>query len=179
MATIVSSATSYADSDDLVDAHDVNKICHYASDAGVTLTPGDLPTNNIVSKALLRASGEVEMACYRGERYTPTDLAALTGASQAALKGLVCDLAFYHLAKRRIPEPEKVSGYKEAREMLDALNKGELVFGIQEAAEAGQISTVDVSKRSDGISNRPTEVFSRFFGSRSDNWTSNPLTGTN
>jgi phage gp36-like protein len=179
VSTVVSSSTSYADADDLVLAHDVNKICHYASDAGVSLTPGDLPTNSVVSAALLRASGEVEMACYRGEKYTPTDLESLTGASQAALKGLVCDLAFYHLAKRRIPEPEKVSGYKEARETLASLIKGDLVFGIQESARAGQMSTIDISARSDGISNRPTEVFSRFFGNRSDNWTRNPLTGSN
>ena len=129
MATVVTTATSYASSTDLGRLYDVNKICQYATDSGVPPTPADLSTNAIVTAVLLRASGEVEMACLRGEKYTPTTLSALTVAAQAALKGLVCDLAFYHLAKRRVPNPKEVTAYEDAMEILKALNDG--TFKIQ------------------------------------------------
>lgn len=178
MSTPVSSSTSYASVTDLVNAHDVHKICDYATDTGVSLAPGALATDAKVAAALLRASGEVEMACFKGGRYTPTDLSSLTGASAAALKGIVVDLAFYHLCKRRIPNPKEASpGYIEAMEMLSALSKGELIFGIQEAADAGVMGTVDTSTDENSIYNRPTEQASRFFGRRGDNFGSNPLTG--
>lgn len=130
-----------------------------------------------MAAALLRASGEVELSCFRGGRYTPTDLADLTGASEAALKGLVCDLAFYHLANRRIPNASEMAGYKEAQELLKALRDGEIIFGLQESADAGVMGSVDVSQSASGYLVRPTDIARRRFGQRLDNHSSNPITG--
>lgn len=177
MATPISSATSYATATQLMNAHDANKIGDYATDGGVRLNPGDILTNTVVAAALLRASGQVEMACTRGGRYSPTDLADLTGASEAALVGIVCDLAFYHLAKRRIPKPENVPGYKEAMEVLQALSQGELIFGLQEAMDAGNMSRIDTSTDSSGALTRPTDVLRRRFGRRMQDFTNDPLRG--
>jgi len=175
--TPISSATSYATAADLINFHDVEKIGDLATDNRVRLTPLQILTDTKVAATLLRASGEVEMSCYRGGRYTPTALAALTGASAAALKGLVCDLAYYHLAKRRVPNPENSPGYKDAREMLVALTNGDLVFGLQQVADAGVMNMVDTSTNRNGIYNRPTDIARRFFGRRMDDSTTNPLTG--
>ena len=177
MATPISSSTSYASATQLANAHDINKIADYMTDSGVRGTPGDVLTDTRVAAALLRASGEVEMSCFRGGRYTPTDLADLTGASEAALVGLVCDLAFYHLAKRRIPKPENVPGYKEAMEKLQALSQGELIFGLQEAADAGVMSTIDLSTDSQGRINQPTGIARRFFGKRMADFSGDPYRG--
>jgi phage gp36-like protein len=177
--TAVSTPTSYASAADLVAAHDWRKLADWASDTGVALAgSAAVQTDAVVAAALLRASGIVEMHCYRGGKYTPTMLSALTGASAAALKGLVCDLACYLLARRRVPNAESVPGYKEAVETLKLLSDGELVFGLQEAADAGVMGKVDISTDEDGILNRPTEVFKRFFGSRASQSTSNPVTGS-
>lgn len=178
LPTPISSSTSYASASDLLNSYDATKIGQYATDTGVTLTPGAILTDTKVAAALLRASGEVEMSCYRGGRYTPTQLAALTGASAAALKGLVCDLAYYRLAKRRIPNAEETTGYKEAQEVLKALRDGELVFGLQETAEAGAMDTVDISTNQRGQLNRPTDILRRYFGRRFDDDTGFPLTGS-
>jgi len=178
MPTPISSSTAYASAADLLNAHDAGKVGDYATDSGARLSEGQiLAPDAKVTAALLRASGEVEMACYRGERYTPTMLAALTGASAAALKGLVCDLAFYHLAKRRMPNPESVPGYKEAMEKLEALRDGELIFGLQEVADAAKMEAFDTSKDANEIYNRPSDMARRFFGRRMDDHSSNPLTG--
>lgn len=175
--TPLTSSVAYASAADLLNAHDAEKIGDYARDDGTRLTPGAILTSTVVAAALLRSSGEVESACVAGERYTPSDLAALTGASQAHLKGIVCDLAFYHLAKRRKPDAKTVPGYMEAQEALKSLRLGETIFGFQETADAGTMSPVDLSQDSTGLLTRPTDIMRRRFGPRLDRLTSNPITG--
>src|SRR5262245_52150821 len=116
----------------------------------------------------MRASGEVEMSCVAGGRYTVADLAALTGASLRALKGLVADRAHYHLTKRRYPDRkiEDIPGAVDSKETLDRLRLGEIIFGLQEVADAGQMDAIDVSTGSDGVDRRLTTKFSRLFGRR-------------
>lgn len=171
MATPISSATSYASAADLINCHDEAAIGDWAALLNAPrLTAAQILTNEVVSDALLAASGRVEAACFRGGRYTPTNLGELTGASLKFLKRLVCHLAFYELAVRRIPDPKKVAGYEDAVLLLDALNKGEMIFGLQEAADAGTISAkVDLQYDSAGQANRVTEIAGRLFGQRMDN----------
>src|SRR5262245_50972481 len=170
MSTVVTSSSAYATAQDLINAHDAGQIGNWATDTKVALTPTQILSDPIVAAALLRASGEVEQACFVGERYTPTDLAALTGASAAALKGMVCDLAFYHIGKRRVPEPEKIAGYKEAKQMLQDLRDGKLIFGFQDAADAARVSSIDMRSASTGNERRPTGGASRLFGQRMDDF---------
>jgi phage gp36-like protein len=176
---VLTSATAYATATDLINAHDAGKIGDYAKD-GAQLTPNQILTDTKVAAALLRASGEVEAYCVKGGRYTPTDLAALTGAGQAFLKGLVCDLALYHLAKRRgVPDAAKaVPGYAEAMKMLESLGLGEAIFGFQQVADAGNMDTMDLSQNSAGRLQRITDLAKRRFVRADDVLTSNPITGS-
>lgn len=166
--TPVSSEMAYADARDLLDFYDAGQIGNLGSDSRDTMTVSEILVSPIIESCLLRASGEVELACVAGGRYSPLDLQSLYGASQGALKGLVCDLAFYHLTKRRRPEPEKLAAYKEAQELLKALRDGDKIFGFQEAITAGQMGTIDLSKDSQNRPVRPTELAPRLFGIRQD-----------
>lgn len=168
--TVQTSATSYATATNLINSHNANDIGDWCSKTGIRVTPVDILTDTVVAAALLRASGEVEAYCQKGKRYKPVDLNALTGASQALLVGLVCDLAMYHLGKRFVPDPEKIAGAKEAKETLKAIGEGELIFGFVETANAGNMSTVDIQYDSSDRIQRPTEMASRLFGRRMDTW---------
>lgn len=115
--------------------------------------------------ALVSASGEVEEYAMVGGRYLPVDLAALTGNAAGRLEGLVADLAYWRLAKRRWPrlKPNEVSGVEEALLALKRLSDGETIFGTVEAVEAGlpEVTTLDP-----GDDRRTVRAASRFFGDR-------------
>lgn len=135
---MASSATSYASGSDLVKYHDARRIGDLISDTDTRIASASVPANAVVTAALLRASGEVEMAAQVGGKYTPTDLAGLTGAAAEALIGLVCDLAVWHIEKRRARgiTPADVPGAAEAYEVLAALREGNLVFPTANAIDA-------------------------------------------
>lgn len=109
------------------------------------------------------------MACTLGERYTPTDLQTLTGASKSALQRLVCDLAIGFLYSRRPnvfgPPPKQ---FEMAIKTLDQLNAGRLVFGLVENQAAGKLS--DRIERAAGVESRGmiTTEMERFFGRRNN-----------
>lgn len=177
--TVLTSATSYASASDLIKAHSADQIGQWCQDSKLTLTAGMIMADATVAAALLRASGMVEAYALRGGRYTPQDLAALTGAGQAMLIGLVVDLAYYLLARRRLKakDAEDVAGYDVIKDTLTALGEGSAIFGFQEIVDAGVMSTVDTAKDSRNLKNRPTDIASRYFGRRMDDFTGNPLTG--
>lgn len=115
--------------------------------------------------ALAGASGELEEYALAGGRYTPADLAALTGNQLARLEGLVADLAFWRLAKRRWPDcrPEDVSGAAEALAALERLGRGQTIFGTVESAAAGLTATADTDRTGTGTTVLESR---RFFGNR-------------
>lgn len=167
-ATPETSASGYATYTDLIAYHDSRKIADLVLDTGARET--DLSSNTKITRALKRASGEVESACFRGRSYTPADLAALIangGAGAELLIGLVCDLAFWHLCKRRhklAVKAEEIAGAKEALEMLDAIQAGERIFSFTESAEAGipatEIETVAQKYDRAGVAS----IASRYLG---------------
>jgi hypothetical protein len=101
-----------------------------------------------VVQALLAASGLVEAACTHGQKYQPTDLATLTGASAAHLQRMTAGLAFGSLMERRQPaaaDRAKVAAVGEADKLLERLRLGEHVFGMVENQNAAE--------RMDGLRN--------------------------
>lgn len=122
------------------------------------------------TQAILKAaSGYVEMACLNGGRYTPDDLAALTGNQAQALKKLVANLALWDFYTRRpdttMPEPPQAV---EANRILDAVAAGEKIFGTQQAMDAGRLeltveTPIDVENR-----NLVTFQAERMFGRRAN-----------
>ena len=143
-----STTTAYASPSDLVVYHDWRQVSDWAHDddtrdANQSACIAD-PTGNI-SRALLWSSGQVESACSAGVGYQPADLAALAGAGREFLKGLVCDLALNRLARRRF-RLQSADAYPaaEAFASLDRLRKGEWIFGLIEAEQAGVGGDVDL-----------------------------------
>jgi hypothetical protein len=146
---------------------------------GIPIPPVSLPTNPNVIAALLDASGEVESAIAKGERYQADDIQAiLTANPQTAATGklfrMVSDLAWVFLFERRpnkdIPEPPSL---KRTLAMLDELAQGKRIFYFQETADAGlgpvefEASPADVMQRNGAVQQaRP------FYGQTSDDvWT--------
>lgn len=114
---------------------------------------------------LLAASGELEGACRVANRYSPADLAALTGSGLRRMEKVVADLAFWGCSQFRQPgsaDPKDVPGALQAIEELDRLRDGERIFGFVESAAAGLPSTSepDPSQRPNDV----TALAGRLFG---------------
>lgn len=144
--TPLTAATPYAAAADLFLFHDWTAVGELLVDRGAptpqraTLLSTATTLGGQLQRLLLAASGQLESACLVGKRYTPADLAALTGAGLERVKKVVCDLAFWALRQRRQPgsaDPRQVPGAAEALDTLTALRRGEQVFAFEEAAEAG------------------------------------------
>jgi hypothetical protein len=116
---------------------------------------------------LLDASGMVEMAALKGNRYAVADLQALTGASATKLQAMVAQLAFLTgtLAKNPLTDVDTLAAVRPAMALLDQLADGERIFGLQEVADAGVAETVEVWTSPPPY--RVSQQACRFFGFRS------------
>src|SRR6516164_9420278 len=139
-----SSSTPYATAADLLVRQDVGLVGQLAADGYVAtsaqiLDPTSVPGQNVYT-ALLSASGEVEYSATRGQRYQPSDLASLTGASQSFFKQIICDIAMMYLYDRRDgqnPPDNVIEKYKRAQDFMQKLVDGATVFGDLENQAAG------------------------------------------
>ncbi|OWK45782.1 hypothetical protein [Fimbriiglobus ruber] len=172
--TIVTSPTAYCDAAGLLLRVDYRVVADACRDEDTAPRPSKAallqpttPAGAVVAAALLTASGDVEAACVRGGRYAPTDLAALTGATQAHLQAIVAGLAVWRLLGRRQPaaaDGKNLPLVQWARDQLEALRVGEEIFGVQAvvAAGAGMSATPFVVPGP----RRTVNQASRYFGDR-------------
>jgi hypothetical protein len=130
------------------------------------LTPGT-PQYQVIYTLLQEASGEVEAACLKGERYSAADLGILTGNSQQLLAGLVADLCLGKVLDRRPDLTEEVPyRVRRAGDVLEALSGGERIFALQEVADAG-LAAHAIDTPQTAINRKlPSTVLSRYFGRR-------------
>ncbi|MCD0459106.1 phage protein Gp36 family protein [Roseiconus lacunae] len=156
---------AYATSEDLVARYDIDLIRDLATDReGATRT--DVVTEPRVEIALGDASGEVETALLAGGRYSVEQLQGLTDNSLNHLKQIVCGLAMAALYQRRpeSAEQEYIDRItKNSRDAIQALRRGENIFGLTETVSASVVestgpSAIDVRHRND----LPTRM-SRYF----------------
>jgi hypothetical protein len=109
------------------------------SDDGASLTSAQVLADTRVTDALTSASGAVEAAVLVAERYTPAQLATLTGNSQGYLIQLTCDIAMAYLYARK--PNYSVEDFKNALALqdihLDRLRKGENIFNLADNIDAG------------------------------------------
>lgn len=144
--TPLSTSTYYASPADTFVYHDWQQVADVLRDgddprptrAGLLDSTSD--AGAMLVRFLKLASGEIESACLVGQRYTPSDLAALTGAGAELLKKLTADLCFYRLTERRQPassDPKQIPGAASALTTLQMLESGERVFPFTETADAG------------------------------------------
>ena len=85
-------------------------------------------------------AGDIEAACAVSRRYTPEDLAALTGASQTLLKKLNAARGMWSLTQFLKPMTarlEDVPYAKESAEIIQLLCDGARIFGFDESMDAG------------------------------------------
>lgn len=113
-----------------------------ANSNAVTLATISDPTTNEgrrLLKILMASSGEFEAAAISGRRITPTDLASLTGASLEFVKSTVAGIAIGKCYERRPQENPWKEMYEKSMRILEGFRTGDIVFGTQEAADAGLI----------------------------------------
>ena len=168
--TPISGAEPYCDAATALQYHDWRQWADLCSDSDsrgntTTIVDSGAADGAKLLQLLRSASGEVEEWCLKGGRYAPTDLAALTGNSQARLQELVADLAFWRATKRRWPDAShsKVAGAEDAEKALVRLGSGETIFGLIEAIEA---SNPSVTTLDPGDDRRTVRAASRMFGNR-------------
>lgn len=171
MPTPVSSLTSYCSAAQFAQYIDVRMIRDLVRDDGTRANQADAFSETLLPELLLACSGEVESACLVGQRYTPEDLQALTGASQALLRKTVAWLAVGALYERRgYADRELPAGIEKAEQRLERLRLGERIFGIQEVMDAGNPRTTFFDQRDLDLFNGVTTQARRFFGVRSNTW---------
>lgn len=135
-----SATSSYCTGTEFFERYDKRLIADMLGDDGVPVSTTGIETNSRLLKLLQQASGRVESACAVGERYRPEDLQALTGNAHELLAGIVADLAFGLLMRRRGTFDAAPAPVKEAEETLERLESGALIFPTVEAEKAGHIS---------------------------------------
>jgi hypothetical protein len=90
-------------------------------------------------------AGEIESACAIAKRYTPLDLAALTGVSQVLLKKLNAARGMWSMCHQLQPltaNPDNVPMALESMELLKELRDGMKIFTFEETQAAGLPSVV-------------------------------------
>lgn len=173
--TPLSSATPYATPADMLLYRDARIVGQLCSDANTQLDSAAILISTRLLEMLAAASGEIESAAMVGQRYLPVDLQAIrdsvvgSTATMGArmLKKLCCDLAFYMLVGARDPgsKATDVNGAELAMGKLKALRLGEVVFSLEEAAEAGaSLEVVETPQGSTADVNSILNRGARFFG---------------
>lgn len=121
---------SYALPEDFLKRYDARIFGDIVRDDGEQATAAELLSDANLQAALDDASGDIEGACLVGERYTPTQLAALTGNSQSLLIRICCDIAVAFLLRRRpSSDPDQdIRQLELAETHLVRLRRGEQVF---------------------------------------------------
>lgn len=181
-AAVTSSGTAYAAPADLTDLRSWVAVADLLEDpATSTATPtrtanrAAVEGHPLVARALKWASGELESAVTAGTRYVPDDLNNLyAGASvgKEMLIGLVCDLAFWWLTKRRKTGAriEDIAGVFDAFEKLDRLKRGDRIFPFTDTQAAGLPETSPLDAAGNVVADAVPITLSavRMFGVRSN-----------
>ena len=137
MPTVISTSIPYASPADIRDAHDFRQCGDFLNDDGTRVTTtAAVDANSKVTAALMKASGLIEMACTRGNKYSVEDLQSLAGAGRAALVDLCVELAWWKLNVRRWKDKVPVET-QMALNILDSLSSGERIFPLADQANAG------------------------------------------
>jgi hypothetical protein len=157
-----SSASGLLSAADFLSRADARVVGDLVSQDGARVDPTALLTNPVLAACLLDAQGELEAACQRGLRYSPADLAALTGAGKAKLYRVLRDLTLLKLFGLRHQGPP--AGYAEVEEELEQLGDGEKVFGLTESAAAGIMSHAALTAADVAAANLLSHRANRLFG---------------
>jgi len=129
--------TAYATIADLIARHDSNLIGDLISDGHEPATASELAASTVLDAILEDASGQLEAAMLCGNRYSPTELLALTGNSLGFLKKIVCTIAMAALFERRPGmhiEKEKYY-WERAKAYIEEIRTGKNLFSLTDSNE--------------------------------------------
>jgi hypothetical protein len=153
---------------------DVRTVGDFCSDTDARATQTQLTQTSPPSQPNLNlqaclddAQAIVEAFCLKGNRYQPTDLAALTGVGLTLLYRILADLAEECMYERRPDKKRPQSAqFDRAHMFLDMLASGQMIFGFVEVQAAGELTAKhetwgDVYRR-----NLAVVQCERFFGHR-------------
>lgn len=166
--TPLTSSTTYLSATQFLLRVDRRTVADLCSDTGTAVDADALAADANLAAALLDASGEVEAAAMKGARYTPSDLAALTGAAQARLFRLITRIALGLLYERRPDKGKPPESYQLALDQLQELRDGVMVFGTVETADAQTMEATTETTQDVEARNGITFISRRFFGRRSN-----------
>jgi hypothetical protein len=169
----ISSATAYTTPAHFLITYDARDVADLLNDFGTRVNPANIlvpatpPYTTLVS-FLNRGAGLIEAACVASNRYTPTDLQALTGVSQEMLMELNDHMAYWKLWSRRPNRSKPLPADTELSfQLLDQLRQGERIFAFAEAAKAGNIPDPQFLTGQDLITRNFSSIYARrFFGLR-------------
>lgn len=177
--TPISGSDAYAEPSDLFVRIDPRVVADWVSvngarvgatgDAAGTVNEATLALSTKILTALKTASGVVESYVFRGGKYSSADLTALTGNCAELLKDIVCGVALKKIAGFRLAKnDDAMLIYQEAMEHLNRLNTGENIFSLQEAADAGRISSDRMTQQEILTNNGVGIQYDRYFGRTPD-----------
>ncbi len=170
--TPLTTATPYLTATQLFNYCDLRTLGDWLSDTGNRLGGTDpdptlIAASPVLAELLMAASGELETVALVGGRYTPDDLAALTGAGAAKLREVVAGLVLRRIFRRRpMKAPPRLEVVEDAEQWMDALSQGARIFSTQEAADAGIPETPIDSPDDARARMLSSTIARRFFGRR-------------
>lgn len=160
---------SYAAPAQMLERHDARTLGDLVADDGVRRTSTQLLTDANLQAALDDASGAIEASLLQGKRYSTVDLTALTGNSQKYLIRLTCAIAFGLLYERRpaYQSDARDDAMNRAEEALEKLRRGEHIFNLDDAKDAGMPSiTGPTTVELDRLNLMTTQARGKFYPRR-------------
>jgi hypothetical protein len=135
----ISTTSAFLTNQEFLNRYDVRTIGDLLGDVGSRQSSTVVLASTVLTEFAQEASGEVEAAIYRGQRYTRADIAALAGNSLAYLKRLVADKMLANMLNRR-PDPNRPipPNVLQSLEVIEALANGFRIFSMDGAADAGK-----------------------------------------
>jgi len=139
MTAATTSGDYYATGDDLVAYFDARTIGQSLLDTGSAVSAASVAAHPAIERFLRLASGAVNSALMASKRYTSDDLTGLTDQAAEHLKQITCDIAMYHISRRRIDtNPDRTESLRKVAEShLERLRKGEIILEVDEVKDAG------------------------------------------
>jgi hypothetical protein len=153
---------AYITASQFLDRYDPRRVGAMAGDAGAIVSQSDIEagSNDVVNAALADATGMINSAILRGQRYKVSDLTGLTGDDAAFLYRLTANLAYGLMKLRRDIPLQEGDPYYMALTDLERLSNGDRVFNVDGAIASGVTTTIRLSDDITLIS----EVAERYFG---------------
>jgi hypothetical protein len=160
----------FATSNDLVSLYDFNIIGQLVTDTKDPVPLSGFSTNTYITAAIARASGDIRMACQKGQMYSDDDLASVYGSLDTSLRmqlvSLCVDRTMGYLFVRRSQLAKDweqlASRAAQTDQLLEALSKGFRLFTLAPQEAAG-VTVAVTQVATSPLNSMAKALFPRFF----------------